>query len=298
MLDSPDQTALRAAFDALLKPLARLALSRGLPYTAMDELLRAALVNEAILLNANTPAHGMVSRVSTATGLNRREVGRLLAAAAGDGGAAAQRWLSGELFARWMTDPDYLQAGKPLRLARQGAAPSFESLAQSITRDVHPRALLEELCRLGLAQWNAQDDTVGLQRDAFVPRADFTRMVALLADNVGDHLHAAVDNVLGDGEAHFDHRAMDTDVWLPDSCIGATHCRRPGRRAATRPARTHWAVFVQPGHDPHGASRSRCARRAASAFAPIGIACGWECRQPPAHTRPGSRLTPTATTAP
>ena len=116
MLDSPDQTALRAAFDALLKPLARLALSRGLPYTAMDELLRAALVNEAILLNANTPAHGMVSRVSTATGLNRREVGRLLAAAAGDGGAAAQRWLSGELFARWMTDPDYLQAGKPLRL--------------------------------------------------------------------------------------------------------------------------------------------------------------------------------------
>lgn len=204
MLDSPDQTALRAAFDALLKPLARLALSRGLPYTAMDELLRAALVNEAILLNANTPAHGMVSRVSTATGLNRREVGRLLAAAAGDGGAAAQRWLSGELFARWMTDPDYLQAGKPLRLARQGAAPSFESLAQSITRDVHPRALLEELCRLGLAQWNAQDDTVGLQRDAFVPRADFTRMVALLADNVGDHLHASVDNVLGDGEAHFE----------------------------------------------------------------------------------------------
>ena len=53
-------------------------------------------------------------------------------------------------------------------LPRQGAAPSFESLAQEITRDVHPRSLLDELCRLGLATWDEAGDTVALSREAFV----------------------------------------------------------------------------------------------------------------------------------
>lgn len=149
-----------------------------------------------------------MSRVSTATGLSRREAGRLLQARAADGaeaGPAPRRWLAGEVFARWMTDPACCHGGQPRRLPRQGAAPSFEALAQSVTRDVHPRTLLDELCRLGLAEWDAADDTVALQRNAFVPCADFTRMLALLADNVGDHLHAAVDNVLGgSGDAHFE----------------------------------------------------------------------------------------------
>ena len=83
MSHTPDQTALLGAFEQLLRPLARLALARGLPYSALDELLRAALVQEACGLQADAPAHGLVSRVSTATGLSRREAGRLLQADAG-----------------------------------------------------------------------------------------------------------------------------------------------------------------------------------------------------------------------
>ena len=37
------------------------------------------------------------------------------------------------------------------RAAPPGPAPSFEALARSVTQDVHPRSLLDELCRLGLA---------------------------------------------------------------------------------------------------------------------------------------------------
>ena len=216
MSHTPDQAALLAAFRQLLRPLARLALSRGLPYPALDELLRAALVDEARRLHADAPAHGLVSRVSTATGLSRREAGRLLQATDG-AEPAPRRWLAGEVFAHWMTDPACLQAGRPRQLPRQGAAPSFEALAQCVTRDVHPRTLLDELCRLGLAEWNTQDDTVALQRDAFVPCADFARMLALLADNVGDHMNAAVDNVLGgSGDAHFE-QAVYADELSPES---------------------------------------------------------------------------------
>ena len=202
MPHTPDQTALLGAFEQLLRPLARLALARGLPYSALDEVLRSALVQEARNLQADAPAHGLVSRVSTATGLSRRETGRLLQDNTEP--PPAPRWLAGELFAHWMSDPACLHGGKPRRLPRQGPAPSFEALAHCVTRDVHPRALLDELCRLGLAQWSQDDDSVALQRDAFVPSADFGHMLALLGDNVGDHLQAAVANVLGTSAEHFE----------------------------------------------------------------------------------------------
>ncbi|GMV02053.1 MAG: hypothetical protein AMXMBFR52_17090 [Burkholderiales bacterium] len=214
MAHTPDQTALLRAFRQMLRPLARLALSRGLPHRALDEVLRTALVEEAARLHAETPAHGLVSRVSATTGLNRREASRLLGT--GVEPPAPRRWLSGELFVRWMSDPGYLHGGKPRALPRQGATPSFELLARSITRDVHPRTLLDELCRLGLASWNRDDDTVSLQRGAFVPHADFGRLLALMADNVGDHLQAAATNVLGAGDEHFE-QALYADELSPES---------------------------------------------------------------------------------
>ena len=47
MSQTLDQPVLLSAMHQLLAPLTRLALARGLPYAALDELLRAALVREA-----------------------------------------------------------------------------------------------------------------------------------------------------------------------------------------------------------------------------------------------------------
>ncbi|MDD2544887.1 MAG: DUF6502 family protein [Burkholderiaceae bacterium] len=217
MSHSPDQTALLSAFRQLLRPLAELAVSRGLPYLALDELLRQAMVDAAGAQQADLPAHGKVSRISTATGLSRREVGRLLDASMPP--CAPPRWLAGEVFARWTSDPDYAPEGPPRSLPRQGPAPSFDALAQSVTRDVHPRSLLEELCRLGLAEVSPEGDQVRLLREAFVPRTDFTRMVGLLAENVGDHLAGATTNVLGRGDAHFEQAVFADE--LSDASVQA-----------------------------------------------------------------------------
>lgn len=101
---------------------------------------------------------------------------------------------------RWLADPALrTPVGTPQPLPRQGAAPSFEALAHSVTRDVHPRTLLEELCRLRLAEHDVNTDMVRVLQEAFVPRGDWSRMVGYLGDNVGDHLRAATANVLGDG---------------------------------------------------------------------------------------------------
>ena len=154
---SADADALVQALNALLAPLAQLAVAKGMPCTVVEELLRQAFVRAARDAHPNLPSHRAVSRIATATGLNRREVTRLTQAAAAP---ARRRPLAAEVFARWASDPLYRDArGRPLKLPRQGEAPSFETLAQSVTRDVHPRSLLDELLRLGLAAVDSGDDS-------------------------------------------------------------------------------------------------------------------------------------------
>ncbi len=202
MSSTPDQSALIAAIRHLLQPVVRLAMAHGVTHPALDELLRTCFVDEACKLHCHVNAHGIVSRVSMSTGLSRREASRLLCA--DPAAPRAQRWLAGELLTKWRSDPQYAPDGNALPLPRSGSAPSFEALAQSITRDVHPRSLLDELQRLQLVRWNDDHNRIELPGNAFVPSADLGRMTALLADNVGDHLNAAVDNVLGNGREHFE----------------------------------------------------------------------------------------------
>jgi Family of unknown function (DUF6502) len=216
---SADASALTLAINALLVPLAQLAVAKGMPCAAVEGLLRQAFVRAARDHHPNLPPHRLVSRIATATGLSRREVTRLTQAEATQ---PRRRPLSAEVFARWATDARFHDArGRPRKLPRQGEAPSFETLAQSVTRDVHPRSLLDELLRLGLAQIHEADDSVELVRDAFVPRGDTERMLGFLGNNVGDHLGAAVANVLSDGRRHFEQAVFADE--LSSQSIDATH---------------------------------------------------------------------------
>lgn len=213
-----EQPALLEAARQLLVPLARLAVARGLTHATVDEMLRAAFVDAAHAAYPQLLEHRRVSRISAATGINRREVTRLVESR--QRRAEPARSYPSEAFARWTTHPEYLDKdGRPRDLPRLGAAPSFESLAQSVTRDMHPRSLLEELLRLGLAQHDTASDVVMLRREAFVPRGDQERMDGFLGANVGDHLSAAVDNVLASGSEHFE-QALYADG-LSDQSLAA-----------------------------------------------------------------------------
>ena len=195
----------------MLGPLARLAVARGVSHATLDELLKQTLVQAGDALYADLPAHRRVSRITTATGIHRREVSRLISLLRGEhphsaGAAPVERSHASELFTRWRTDPAYAdRRGSPAELPRQGPLPSFETLAQGITRDVHPRSLLDELLRLGLAAHDSARDSVRLVREAFVPQGDEGRMLRVLGRNVGSHLNGAVDNLLQDsGRRHFE----------------------------------------------------------------------------------------------
>jgi hypothetical protein len=81
-----------------------------------------------------------------------------------------------------------------------------------VTKDVHPRTLLDELLRLNLVRLDDRGDEVELLREAFVPRGDSLRMMELLADNTSDHLRAAVDNVLGRDREHMEQAVFADEL--------------------------------------------------------------------------------------
>lgn len=212
----PEAEALQAALDNLLQPLAQLLVARGMSFAAVEESLKQAYVvaarNAIEKAHPGTQEHRRVSRISTITGINRREVTRLTQLATPEVSHRPSQVT--EVFTRWMTDSLYQGAdGHPACLKRQGEAPSFESLAQSVTRDVHPRSLLDELCRLGLARLDERRDEVQLAQEAFVPKGDMSGMLSFLGENTGDHLRAAVSNVLAaQSPPHFEQAVFADEL--------------------------------------------------------------------------------------
>jgi hypothetical protein len=196
-----EKQLLLEAVDNLLAPLAQLCVGKGISIQMIEEQLRKAFVQAARQVHEHLPSNRLTSRISATTGLTRREVMRLESQPVRE--REPYRSPITELFMRWLADPalrnDSSASGRRRPLPRHGPAPSFEALAKSVTRDVHSRTLLEELCRLRLVKFDVATDTVHMLQEAFVPRGDWARMVGYLGDNVGDHLRAATANVLGTG---------------------------------------------------------------------------------------------------
>lgn len=195
--------SLSDSLELLLLPMARLCLARGMTFASAVELLKQAYVGAAREAHAGRHGPRDVSRVSATTGISRREVTRitqqLVAPKVVKGSPATQ------VFTRWVGSARLRDSdGRPKPLRRVGKAPSFEALSYSITHDIHPRGILDELCRLGLARLDEATDTVHLLRTAFAPHEDEGRALAFLGSNVGDHMAAAVENILSDQPPHME----------------------------------------------------------------------------------------------
>ena len=175
--------------DSLFAPLARLLVARGVVFPDFAERMRAHYIAAAERQAGKTTD----SRLSVLTGLQRREVTRLRGFVPRD---ERPNHLS-RLVALWQTDPAWAQGGTPLPLPRNGPAPSFEALAWSVRRDVHPRTMLDALTASGTVALSDDGSEVLLVRASYQPLAGSEDQLAYLARNLGDHLGTATDNVLG-----------------------------------------------------------------------------------------------------
>jgi hypothetical protein len=197
----------------LLRPLVRLCIKSGITFPSLAELLRELYVQVADREFVLPGKEQTDSRVSLLTGIHRKEVRRLREAGTPVSAMPGSVSRTSRIMAHWLAAPDYVDAdGRPLPLARsdeEGGGPSFESLVAEVTRDLRPRAVLDEWLDSKLVQIDS-DGRIVLREAAFVPKSGTEQQLYYFGRNMHDHLAAAVENVLGEAPA-FLERAVHYD---------------------------------------------------------------------------------------
>jgi hypothetical protein len=194
---SLEPAKLHAPLARLLRPLVRLLIRNGITFPMLAELLRELYVNVAEYDFALQGKEQTDSRVSLLTGIHRKEVRRLRGAGAPVNVVPATVSQTSRILACWLADPEFTDGdGHPLPLPRVAELPqpSFERLVASVTRDVRPRAVLDEWLDRKLVVIDDQDRAV-LVEAAYVPRGGNDQQLYYLGRNLHDHIAAAVANV-------------------------------------------------------------------------------------------------------
>ena len=198
-LPDEGQAPLLKAVAWLCRPLVRLLIEKGIGYPQLRDLLKRLYVEVAdasFRLDGKPPTD---SRIHILTGLHRKDIRRLRSGEAGDADTAARTsTLGAAIVSRWLGLPDYRDAdGRPRCLPRSSDAgsPAFDTLVAEVSKDVRPRAILDELLRQGVVTLD-DSGAICLQQSAFVPAADFGEQAFFMGRNVHDHLASCVHNLL------------------------------------------------------------------------------------------------------
>lgn len=169
--------------DPILLPLARLAIRKGWLFRDLENGLKKAYIGAALSLTDGTATD---SKISIMTGLQRRDVAALRKL----NDVPSKRQPLAEIIALWWNEPNYPNDNLPV----QGTEFSFSTLARSVRQDVHPRTFLDLLIENGAA--TEEGTTVSLKTRSYTPLPGTDDQMTYLAENVGDHLNAAVGNVV------------------------------------------------------------------------------------------------------
>lgn len=215
--------ALVPAIRRLLRPLVRVLIANGLTYPSLAELLKGLYVEVA---ERRFPVEGKPqtdSRITLLTGIHRKDVRRLRGAAAGRQAPSPAISLNAQLIGVWLGKADYEDAaGRPRPLPRHATPDervSFDGLVESVSKDIRPRAVLDEWLRQGIARID-DDDRVVLDAEAFVPREDFADLAYYFGRNLHDHIAAAGHNLSGarppflERSVHYDRLTVESAAAL------------------------------------------------------------------------------------
>jgi hypothetical protein len=180
---------------AIAEPLVLWMLRSGVGYAEFAQALKPVFLAQARLELERNGQRDSDSAISLLSGLHRKDVRafresahQAMARVKEDGSSWGKPSAANQVVTRWLSREDWGDC-----IPFSGEAPSFEALARAVSKDVHPRAVLQEMQRLGVAR--EVDGQVQLLREAFVPDAKHKESRELLAGSVADHLAAGVHNL-------------------------------------------------------------------------------------------------------
>lgn len=186
----------------LMRPLVRVLLRNGVSFHGFADLAKRVYVEVASQEDLTIPGRKpTVSRVAVLTGLTRKEVQRISALPGTPDPEAGERYnRAARVVSGWVRDPDFTDPdGEPLPLTPDEGARSFAELVRRYSGDVPPRAVLDELLRVGTVE-RGEDGRIRLFARSYIPRTSDADKFAILGTDVSD-LIATIDHNMRQGAA-------------------------------------------------------------------------------------------------
>lgn len=181
----------RAITSKLLKPIARFALSRGLKLQELIDSLKSACLEVATEDLKKRGTEVNTSRLSVVTGLQRKEIRKLLST---DTPPVGSLNLLNRIIGQWRSDPRFTsEAGQPRPLECEGAESEFVDLVHAVSVDVNPYTVLFGLEQAGAVQRVGKE--ARLIHRVYDTSKDILNGLELLAQD-SDRLHEAVSENL------------------------------------------------------------------------------------------------------
>jgi hypothetical protein len=208
-IDIRPKRALQHAIEQLLRPLFRLLLRESVSFGAFEEMAKRVYVDVAYKDFAIPGKKPTTSRVAVLSGLTRKEVQRLLGDDEDSAEEVADRYnRAARVLTGWGRDSEFLdRRGKPRVLDFDGEQ-GFAALVRRYSGDMPPRAVLDELVRVGAVE-QRKDGRLQLVTLAYVPQKSTVDKLGILGTDVAD-LIATIDHNLQHGatDPRFQRKVM------------------------------------------------------------------------------------------
>lgn len=215
--DSEMRTILRKSVYQMLRPLIRVLIRHGISHSEFSGWARHVYVNEA----ANDPSLDKPpsqSHIAIVTGINRKEVRKLLEAPLDADPGPAKFNRATRVVTGWLQDSEFQNRdGNPAALAYGTDDAPFNRLVKRYGGDVPARAVLNELLRSGTIAKKA-DNLFSLIEHAYVPQKSPEEMLTLFGQHSTDLLNTLDYNL---DPAHHDKRLQLSVVYdnVPEEAL-------------------------------------------------------------------------------
>lgn len=204
------EAILTKALTKILKPLVRLLIHQNITYIGLLNMLKKTYVEVAEESFSIEGKRMTDSRISLLTGVHRGEVKHIRTEVLSQPSEKEiKAGLSAQLMSIWAGHQAYLnENNEPQALYRcvQDGSPSFEKLVLSVSKDKHPRSILDDWLHQGLVKLVVEDNKefVVLTEKGYVPEADFEEKLFFAGKNIGDHLAVVAHNLENQTPSMFD----------------------------------------------------------------------------------------------
>jgi len=175
-----------------MKPVAHFCIRRGLKLQDVTEVFKEVAVQAAQAQLTGTQADKNHSRLSTMTGVHRKDVARILQSEKSE---PRRLDLIQRVIGQWRYDPRFSnQPGEPKVLTREGPSSSFFQLVRSVSLDINPLSVLAELERTESVSIGRLG--VKLERAMYVPTGNVALGFKLLGADIDELTRAVEENLL------------------------------------------------------------------------------------------------------